>query len=206
MSADVSHAEIDAALNNEKAPGIDGFNVVFFKKAWPIIKHDVYKVVLHFFHTSKMAKQWNCTTITLVPKVQNPSYVIDFRPIACCTMVYMLISKVITSRLSRVVGFVINESQASFIPGKHIGDNIILSKELIKGYSHKFITPRCMLKVDLKKTYDSVEWSFLETVLGELGFPNRVITWIIGCVSTVSYSILINGFPTLPFPAKKGLR
>lgn len=62
-----------------------------------------------------------------------------------------------------------DDAQAGLIPGKHIGDNILLATELIKGYTHKFITPRCMLKVDLKKAYDSLEWSFLQTVMAKLG-------------------------------------
>lgn len=69
------------------APGIDGFNALFFKKAWPAVKGDIYDAVKEFFATK------NCTTITLVPKVQNPSYVKEYRPIACCTLVYKWISK-----------------------------------------------------------------------------------------------------------------
>ena len=69
-------------------------------------------------------------------------------------MVYKLISKVITARLAAIIGEVIDDAQAGFIPGKHIGDNILLATELIKGYDHKFISPRCMVKVDLKKAYD----------------------------------------------------
>lgn len=81
-----------------------------------------------------------------------------------------------------------------------------MATELIKGYNRKSISPRCLMKVDLKKAYDSIEWSFLETVLHELGFPNLFVSWIMECVSSVSYSILINGKPCPPFPARKGLR
>lgn len=121
-------------------------------------------------------------------------------------MVYKLISKVITARLAAVIGEVLDDAHAGFIPGKHIGDNILLATEPIKGYDHKFISPRCMVKVDLKKAYDSVEWGFLITVMQELGFPQRFVGWIWTCLTSVSYSILINGFPAPPFEAKKGLR
>ena len=49
-----------------------------------------------------------------------------------------------------------------------------------------------MIKVDLKKAYDSVEWSYLDTVLRELRFPSRFVRWIMACVTSVSYTILIN--------------
>lgn len=43
-------------------------------------------------------------------------------------------------------------------------------------------------------------------MLQELGFPNLFVKWVMQCLGTVSYSILVNGFPTPPIPAQKGLR
>lgn len=54
--------------------------------------------------------------------------------------------------------------------------------------------------------YDSIEWSFLKDVMVELGFPDCFVKWVFTCITTVSYSILINRKPTKPFSAKKGLR
>lgn len=82
----------------------------------------------------------------------------------------------------------------------------MLATELIKGYNRTHISPRCMIQVDLKKAYDSIEWSYLKDVMKELGFPETFVQWVFACVSTVSYSILINGQPCSPFNAKKGLR
>lgn len=116
---------------------------------------------MHFFDMGQILKQWNCTIITLVPKVQNPFYVKEYRPIACCTVLYKITSKILTKSIAIVIHDVVNDAQASFIPWKHIADNILLATELIKGYTNKYITPRCMIKVDLNKAYDSIEWSFL---------------------------------------------
>lgn len=80
-----------------------------------MIKEDVCEAVLDFFHHGKMLKQWNCTTITLVPKVQNPSYAKEFWPIACCTTAYKIISKIITGRLAKVIGEVIDEAGGSIL-------------------------------------------------------------------------------------------
>lgn len=132
------------------------------------------------------------TTLCLVPKIQNASSIRDYRPIACCSVVYKLISKILTARMQSVVGNVVNCAQAGFIPGRSIADNILLASELIKGYSRKNSSPGCMMKVDLKKAYDSIEWPFLKTMLSELGFPERFTEWIMQCLSTVSYSILVN--------------
>ncbi|KAH0724744.1 hypothetical protein KY284_000609 [Solanum tuberosum] len=90
-----------------------------------------------------------------------------------------------------------------FVPGRKIDDNIIMAHELVKTYSRKYISPRCMIKIDLKKAYDSVEWVYLRQILEELRFPEKFVTWIMECVQTVNYSIIINGELT-PFDAAKG--
>lgn len=90
LIAPVTHSEIDQALKDiedSKAPGIDGFNNFFFKKVWSVVKQDIYNAIQYFFEKGVMAKQWSCTTITLVPKVAQPSYAKEFRPIACCTVI-----------------------------------------------------------------------------------------------------------------------
>ncbi|XP_021731517.1 uncharacterized protein LOC110698406 [Chenopodium quinoa] len=72
LIADVTTGEIDEAIKGieaTKAPGIDGFNSFFFHKSWHIIKNDIYVAVFEFFRTGVMFKAWNCTAITLVPKV-----------------------------------------------------------------------------------------------------------------------------------------
>lgn len=54
--------------------------------------------------------------------------------------------------------------------------------------------------------YNSVEWSYLKKVLEGLKFPARFIGWVMTYVTTVSYTILVNGEPQKPFSAAKGLR
>lgn len=49
------------------------------------------------------------------------------------------------------------------------------------------------LKLDLSKTYDRVEWSFLELMLRKLGFNERWITLLMLCVTSLSYFVLVNG-------------
>ncbi|WMV30837.1 hypothetical protein MTR67_024222 [Solanum verrucosum] len=128
------------------------------EKSWPIIKHDIVQAVQDFFSTGKLYRAINCTVVTLVPKLECPSTVKDFRPIACCTVMYKIIAKILAAMLQKVIGSIICNAQAGFIPGRQLADNVILAHELVKGYARKHITPRSMIKIDLKKAYDSVEW------------------------------------------------
>ncbi|XP_059281002.1 secreted RxLR effector protein 78-like [Lycium ferocissimum] len=108
--------------------------------------------------------------------------------------------------MQKVMSTIICEAQAGFIPGRKLGDNIVLAHELVQGYNRKHVSPRRMIKIDLQEAYDSIEWVYLKQVMEELGFPTKYTTWVLECVSTVSYSIIINGEPTLPFEAARGLR
>lgn len=110
-----------------------------------------------------------------------------------------------TSRLSKVAS-IVNESQTTFVPGKHIHDHILLAYELIRGYTGKHGTPRRMLQMDLQKVYDTVECVALESVMRELGFPSRFIQWIMVCVSRGSYRYMVNDAPSAFMKAKTGLR
>ncbi|XP_049403702.1 uncharacterized protein LOC125867303 [Solanum stenotomum] len=209
LCKEVTTQEIEEGLQasgSDKAPGVDGYNAGFFKKAWPIIKQDVVVVVQEFFIISIMHRPINCTGITLVPKSAQPVTVKEYRPIACCTVLYKIISKVLATRLQQVISDVISDSQTGFIPGRKIADNIILAHELVQTYGRKQTSPRCILKIDLQKAYDSIEWVYLQQVMEELGFPMKFMAWIMECVKTINYSIVVNGEFTKPFDAVKGLR
>ncbi|KAL0294091.1 UNVERIFIED_CONTAM: LINE-1 reverse transcriptase [Sesamum radiatum] len=104
-----------------------------------------------------------------------------------------------------VVGKEVSEANA-FVPGRSISDNILLAQELLAGYNQAKLPPRCTIKVDLQKAYDSVDWDFLKEVLHIFNFPVQFIGWIEQCVSTVSFSISLNGSIYGYFLGVRGLR
>lgn len=112
----------------------------------------------------------------------------DYRLIVCCTILYKDISKLICSQLIDVLPNIIDLNQGAFIPSRSILHNILLSQELLKSYERVNISPRCLMKIDLKKTYDSVMWDFVFELLVELCSLERFIVWLRSCmISTVSY-------------------
>lgn len=133
---------------------------------------------MSFFRTGKMLKAWNSTAVTLIPKTQGPAQVKDFRPIACCITLYKIVTKILTGRLKLVIRDLVGGSQSAFIIGRCIKDNILFTHELFKGYTRKGMSARCVLKMDLRKVYDALDWDFLRIMLLNLGFPHKFIVWI----------------------------
>ncbi|GKC84706.1 RNA-directed DNA polymerase, eukaryota, reverse transcriptase zinc-binding domain protein, partial [Tanacetum coccineum] len=165
MIIEVSNEEIKDAMfdtNDNKALGPDGFTAKFFKKSWEVIGEDVCKVAKEFFIKGKILGEFNSTLITLVPKVSTPNKVSDFRPIACCNVVYKCISKIITNRIKNALDNIYNKNQSTFVPKRQIIDNILLTQELLKGYDCVMGPKRCSMKIDIQKAYDTVKWKFLE--------------------------------------------
>ncbi|KAL0288759.1 UNVERIFIED_CONTAM: hypothetical protein Sradi_7089800 [Sesamum radiatum] len=112
----------------------------------------------------------------------------------------------IPKRLRLVLDKLISPSQNAFVPGRSIGDNILLAQELFAGYNRQGLPMRCALKVDLRKAYDTVEWDFLSAVLQMFGFPGTFIGWVEECVTTPMFSVCINGNPHGFFKGSRGLR
>lgn len=88
-------------------------------------------MVKSFFHSRRMLNELNHTNIVLIPKVDNPMKMSQFRPISLCNVVYKIISKVVTNRLKKVLPKVISLNQSTFVAGRQISDNILVVHELL---------------------------------------------------------------------------
>ncbi|XP_074305021.1 uncharacterized protein LOC141639953, partial [Silene latifolia] len=194
------------SIPDDKSPGPDGYSSCFFKASWAIIEEDMCKAVKDFFFSGKLLKQFNCTNLVLIPKVDNPVTVKEFRPIACCNVVYKVISKLLCNRLSQVLPYLISPSQSAFIKGRSIMGNILISQDLVRLYNRRNVSPRCMLKVDLRKAYDTIEWTFVRQMMVSLKFPLKFVEWIMQCVTTTSFSVVLNGQTYGFFAGQRGLR
>ena len=151
-------------LGSHKALGPDGLPAFFYQEIWGIVKTDVINTVLAFFHSGSLFTPLNHTFITLILKIPFLDEVTHLRPISLCNVIYKIISKILAHEILDV-----------------------LRKK--KGRKTSF----GMLKIDMSKAYDRVNWNFLRAVLTVTKFGDNWVRWVMECVSSVSYTLLVKG-------------
>ena len=181
---------------------------LFYQKFWRIVGDVVTKTILDFLHHGLYPPNFNETHIVLIPKVKEPKRVTDFRPISLCNVVFRITSKVIANRLKKILPSIIGDTQSAFVHGRLITDNVLVAFETMHHINGKMGGKRgeMALKLDMSKAYDRVEWLCLEKIMAKLGFGEKWRSLIMKCVTSVSYSVKINGKPRGKIIPSRGIR
>jgi hypothetical protein len=114
--------EVIKNLPNDKSPGPDGFNNEFIKCCWPIIGHDIKKLIKDFYEEKISLESINSTFITLIPKFDNPTTANDFRPISLLNSVLKIITKLLANRLQKIILKLVHKNQYGFLKERSIQD------------------------------------------------------------------------------------
>ena len=101
----------------------------------------------------------NYRVIILLPKVKPTTSVKQFRPICLLNVIYKIITKTLTIRLSTVVGRVVSKFQTTFIPRRNILEGVVILQEVMHEL-RATKTSGVIIKLDFEKAYDRVNWIF----------------------------------------------
>lgn len=144
----------------------------------------------------------------IIPKVQSPETLSQFRPISLCKFSLKVFTKVMANRLKRILNTIISPDQSAFVPGRMIQDSITIAQEVIHFLQRKrkgnegFVA----IKLDFNKAYNRVEWDFLNALLLKMGFCSRWVNWVMECLTSVKFSVCANGETRARVIPERGLR
>ena len=195
-------------MHPQKAPGLDGMPSLFFQHYWPIVGNLVTKAILDFLNFGITPPKFNESHIVLIPKVNQPRRVTEYRPISLCNVIYKLVAKTLANRLKKVLPAIISDTQSAFVNGRLITNNVLVAFETMHHISQRKIGRQgeMIVKLDMSKAYDRVEWICLDKIMGKLGFYQRWRGLMMQCISSVTCVVRINGKPKGHITPTRGLR
>ncbi|GKV48453.1 hypothetical protein SLEP1_g55266 [Rubroshorea leprosula] len=188
LTATFSEEDIKNAVwdcDSFKSPGLDGFNFRFIKAMWEEIKQDVIGFVQEFHEHGKLVRGSNSSFIALIPKVENPYRIEDYRPISLIGVMYKILAKLLANRLRKVLDKIIGEQQMAFIEGRQMMDGVVIANEVIDEAKRKR-KKSFLFKVDFEKAYDKVSWDFIDYMLMRTGFTVTWRNWIKECLQSIA--------------------
>ena len=195
LTISVTKEEIETAMKlmgEDKSPGPDGWTIELFLHFFEQIGAEITEVVEESRQKGAVYRPFNSTFIALIPKKDDPESFEDFRPISLCNCIYKIIAKVIALRLAPILSQNISMEQFGFLDGRQIHEAIGVAQEVIHSIKMKK-KKGAVLKIDLSKDYDRVNWTYLRMLLTHLVFQVGFINWIMGCITNVNFVVLING-------------
>ncbi|KAJ8751095.1 hypothetical protein K2173_016276 [Erythroxylum novogranatense] len=196
------------SMSGDKSHGLDGLNPGFYQRYWDVIGDDVSAFCLQCASTGLIPPSLPETILVLIPKKQHPEYISDFRPIALCQVLYKIVAKLLAHILKCVLPKIISPTQSAFVTGRHIQDNSVVAYEAIHYLwaRRRGKTGYAVLKLDICKAYDRLDWGFLQAVMRKMGFNDRWLGLTAQCVTFVSYRVLQQGTFIGPIFPSRGLR
>ena len=177
---------------NNTAPGPNCFSVEFFKEFWPMVRPLIKEMLDDLDLGSFDLRRLNYGVFILLPKLKLPNNIKQFRPICLLNVIYKIITKVLTIRLSKIAERIISKNQTTFIPGRNILDGVVILQEVLHELRVKN-QQGIVLTLDFEKAYDRVDWSFLEEVLLRKGFSTTWIGWVMKTVQGARWQLTLMG-------------
>ena len=168
--------EVFDTLSNmqaNKTPGNDSLSKEFYLAFFDISCPNLLTCLNHAFEVGELSMSQRQAVITLIEKKgKDKHYMKNWRPISLLNVDAKILSKILASHVKKVISSLITGNQTAYVLGRVVGESIRLTSDLIE-YSNIQNIPGYLVTVDIEKDFDSVDHTFLCSVLQKFGFGKK---------------------------------
>ena len=169
--------EVFDALSNwqvNKTSGNDGLSKEFYPAFFDLLCPNLLKCLNYAFEIEELSTSQRQAVIILIEKKgRDKRYIKNWRPISLLNVDAKILSKILASCVKKVISSLITSDQTAYVPGCVIGESIRLTPDLIECSNIQNI-PGDLVIVDIEKAFDSVDHTFLCSVLQKFGFGKKL--------------------------------
>lgn len=143
--------------------------------------------------------------IVLLPKKLDQTLLTNKRPITLLNVAYKVGAKALQQRLTPMLQRLITPQQFTFLPGRNIHHSLLLMGEMLQQAAdsgEEFF----LLKLDVVKAFDKLEWPFLLAVIEKMGIGGHLSKFLKASFTSAASAIVLNGVPTSSFSLKRSVR
>lgn len=163
-------------MGSLKALGLDGYQPLFFKSIWDLTGQALHQFTQEVLRGEEIPLEAAEALLVQIPKEKRPSTIRGFKPISLCNVNMKVVSKMIVNRLKEVLCGIISPNQALFMPGRQTINNIVNCQKIVHSIRYsKAKRGGMVVKLNLEKAYDRLEWNFIENTLRDALIPNKLI-------------------------------
>lgn len=195
LEAPITKDEVWAVVKDhplDKAPRLDGFTGRFYKPSWVVIKGDSMRAVDYYSRGDlRGLGRINKALIGLLPKADGDVELKDYMPVSLEHDDVKILKKILANRVAAEFPAVVGVHQSVFVRGMALPDNFMLVQGIARRL-HSLLKLSCLINLDIYKSSDMVDRSFLLQVFGKWGFGSRWISRMCGLLASATTRVLVN--------------
>ena len=164
-------------MKNNKAPGLDGLCIEFYKKMWPVIGKLLVEAFNESYSIGKLPLSQRSAVMSLIFKRGDQEEIGNYRPVSLTNVDYRILAFVLSRRMQNVISCIVNTDQTAYIKGRYMGQNIRLLSDIVDVYSSNN-KQGMIMALDFAKAFDNLEWNFVLKVMEFFNFGESLMAWI----------------------------
>ena len=197
---------VSSPCQGNKTPGNDGITEEFYVSFYQFIDKCFIDSANYSFCVGELSPSQKQAVITLSEKKDNDKRLIkNSRPISLLNVDAKIISKVLATRLKKVISFLVTSDQTAYIPGRFIGESVRLISDILD-YTDAVQFEGYIFAADMEKAFDSVDHNFILAALEAYGFGPNFVQWVKTLLYDQKSCVMNNGHSTGYFNLERGTR